>query len=89
MPISVSSATQAAPVAEAAVAAQPVPADSQVAQPKPQPVAKGTVQISSAARAALAEATETPAQTAKEARAGDRQAQRLLAHYSAAKDQAK
>ena len=89
MSISVSSATQAAPVAEAATPAQPVCVDSKDAPSKPQPVARDTVQISSAARAASAEATETPAQTAKEARAGDRQAQRLLAHYAAAKDQAK
>jgi hypothetical protein len=33
----------------------------------------------SAAKAAQQEATETPAQTAREANAGDRQAQRLLA----------
>jgi hypothetical protein len=37
------------------------------------------VTISSAGRAALAEATETAAQTAKEAGAGDQQAQRLVA----------
>ncbi len=44
-----------------------------------------TVQISSAALAALKEAQETPAQTAKEAGAGDVQAQRLLAKEAAAK----
>jgi hypothetical protein len=41
--------------------------------------------ISSAAKAALLEATETAAQTAKEARGGDRQAQHLLAKQAAAK----
>lgn len=44
-----------------------------------------TVQLSSAAQAALKELTETPAQTTKEANGGDRQAQRLLAKQSAAK----
>ncbi len=38
-----------------------------------------TVSISSAATAALQEATETQTQTAQEARSGDMQAQRLLA----------
>jgi hypothetical protein len=42
-----------------------------------------TVQISNAARA-LQETIETPAQTAKEASRGDRQAQRLLAKEGAA-----
>ncbi len=45
-----------------------------------------TVSISAAARAAaLQEASETPAQTAAEARNGDRQAQRLVAKTEAAK----
>jgi hypothetical protein len=43
------------------------------------------VQLSSAAQAALREATETPAQTAKEAGAGDHQAKALLAKQAAAK----
>jgi hypothetical protein len=43
-----------------------------------------TVQISTAAQAALKEAVENPAQTAKEALGGDRQAQRLLAKEEAA-----
>jgi hypothetical protein len=38
---------------------------------------------STAAKAALQEATETPAQTAKEAQSGDRLAQRLLAKEKA------
>jgi hypothetical protein len=44
-----------------------------------------TVHISSAAKAAMQEAVETPAQTAKEASAGDHQAQNLLAKEQAAK----
>ncbi len=44
-----------------------------------------TVQLSSAAQAALREATETPAETAKEANAGDNQAKRLQAKEAAAK----
>jgi hypothetical protein len=41
--------------------------------------------LSSAAQAALQEALETPAQTAKEAGTGDVQAKRLLAKQAAAK----
>lgn len=44
-----------------------------------------TVRISSAAKAALQEATETQAQTAREAQNGDTQAQRLLAREEAAR----
>ena len=44
-----------------------------------------TATISDAAKAALLESTETPAQTAKEARGNDHQAQRLLAKENAAK----
>ena len=61
------------------------PVKHQPAQPKPQPVAADTVNISSAALAAFQEATETSVQTAKEAANGDRQAQRLLAKEAAAK----
>lgn len=43
------------------------------------------VTISTAGKAALAEATETAAQTAAEARNGDHQAQRLQAKQSAAR----
>lgn len=43
-----------------------------------------TVSISSAAKAALQEATETQAQTIKEAQSGNLQAQRLLAKEEAA-----
>jgi hypothetical protein len=41
------------------------------------------VQISNLAKAALQEAIETPAQTAKEANGGDLQAKRLLAKEAA------
>ncbi len=44
-----------------------------------------TVNISSAARALMAEASETSVQTAQEAGKGDQQAQRLLAKEVAAK----
>jgi hypothetical protein len=46
---------------------------------------KDTVQISTAAQAALQESKETPAQTAKEAAHGDRQAVTLLAKQTAGK----
>jgi hypothetical protein len=55
-------------------------------QSKPQPTATDTVQISSAGKAAFQEATETPAQTAQEARSGDPQAQRKLAREAAAEE---
>ena len=57
----------------------PKQVNSEVPQSEPHATAAVTVQISSAARAALQEATETPVQTQKEARSGDIQAQRLLA----------
>jgi len=44
-----------------------------------------TVTISNAAQTAMREATETQSQTVQEARAGDRQAQHLLAKETAAK----
>jgi hypothetical protein len=66
----------------------------QVPQSKPESATNAnadTVQISSAAQSALSpfqaafqEATETPAQTAREARSGDPQAQKLLAREAAA-----
>jgi hypothetical protein len=79
--------------------ASAIPTDPTIASATPtRPVAKpavsqpqsttrtttDTVQISSAAQAALKEVTETPAQTAQEARNGDRQALRLLAREAAA-----
>lgn len=61
--------------------------NSKATPPESQPsgrVATDTVQISNAALAAMQEAVETPAQTAKEASGGDHQAQRLLAKEAAA-----
>lgn len=55
-------------------------------QAKPQSSPAATVQISSAGKKLFQEATETAAQTAKEAAGGDQQAQRLLKSESAAKD---
>jgi TRAP-type mannitol/chloroaromatic compound transport system substrate-binding protein len=54
-------------------------------EPRAQPIPTDQVQLSSAAQAALEEATETQAQTAKEASAGDAQARRLLAKQEASK----
>ena len=47
------------------------------------PPAASSVRISAAAIAALKEAAETPAQTANEARSGDRAAQHLVAKAAA------
>ncbi len=62
-------------------------------QTKPESAHGGdSVQLSGAAQAMLAalqEARETPAQTAKEANSGDRQAQKLLASEAASKTSAK
>ena len=78
----VSPVTSVTPVqAQAAVqpsaARQPAPAE------RAQPAAADTVKISVAAQA-LQEATETQAQTTKEAGSGDVQAQRLQAKEAAA-----
>ncbi len=60
------------------------PSPSSKASPAPStPAAAGSVRISAAALAALKEATETPAQTANEARSGDRAAQHLVAKAAA------
>jgi len=48
-------------------------------QAKAQPPVTDTVQLSSGVKAVVQETLETPAQTAKEASAGDAQAKRLLA----------
>ena len=80
----VSQATTPQPVAKT-TSAPPKPAPS---KPAPAAAHADTVQLSETAQAALAamqEATETPAQTAKEAGQGDGQAQRLLAKEAAAK----
>ena len=76
----ITSATQPQPVVQSTTSSQKPP------QSKPQTPSANTdtVRISNAGRAALQEATETAAQTAKEARSGDRQAQKLLAKEAAA-----
>jgi hypothetical protein len=79
----VGSVTQTQAVAQAADVRAKAP------DPPPQPVPSDTVQLSSAARAALQEAAETPAQTAKEAAAGDLQAKRLLARQAAKEQEAR
>jgi len=81
----VSSVTAAPPVQPVA---QSAPVSAKPVQAKPMSAIKDTVNVSSAesaASAALQEATETPAQTAKEAQGGDKQAQRLLAKENAEK----
>ena len=84
----ISSATQADATTASATQTQPVAktaTSSAKATQSPSKTPTDTVQISSAAKAALQEALETPAQTATEARSGDHQAQRLLAKEAAAK----
>jgi hypothetical protein len=95
----VSSITTAA-VAQPVAPATPAASDSKKA-PAPKQQSSGgadtdTVHLSSTAQAqlsaiqaALQEATETPAQTAKEAFGGDRQAQRLLAREAQPTEAAK
>ena len=61
--------------------------DIWASETRPQPGPRDSVQLSSAAQAALREALETPAQTAKEAGTGDVQAKRLLAKHAAAKEE--
>jgi len=75
-------------VSQAQPAAQPADARPKAPAPQPQSAPTDTVQLSSAAQAALQEALETPAQTAKEAGAGDPQAKRLLVRKAAAKAEA-
>ena len=88
----VTHANVAAVVSHAAVA----PVNKEATHSKPQPTATDTVHISSAAQAlqaglqaAVREATETSDQTAKEARSGDPQAQRILAREAAAGEETK
>jgi Ribonuclease G/E len=66
---------QIEPAAQPAKAAAQ-PGSNQVTQQAP---VTDTVQLSSGAKAALQELSETPTQTAKEAASGDAQARRLLA----------
>ena len=60
-------------------------ASSSTESPASSATSSYTVSISNAARAMLAEASETSVQTAQEAAKGDHQAQRLLAKETAAK----
>ena len=83
-----SNATQTQPVAHSTK-----PSPQKPTQPEPKSATiTDSVQLSKAGQAMLAavqEAIETPAQTAKEARGGDLQAQRLLAKTAATKSAAK
>jgi len=74
-------------VTQAQVATQATDVRAKAPAPRPQSVPSETVQLSSAAQAALQEAVETQAQTAKEAGNGDLQAKRLLAKETAAKQE--
>lgn len=77
-PVASTTATQAKPKESAS--------ENQKAPPAKAPTKTAdTVQISTAGQSALQEATETVAQTAKEARSGDRQAIKLLAKEQAEK----
>ena len=71
------------PPGQAQAAVQPPAARQPATAGKPQPAATDTVKISLATQA-LQEATETQAQTTKEAGSGDVQARRLLAQEAAA-----
>jgi len=77
----VAAASQAQPVA------QPADARPQARAPDPYAVPTDTVQLSSAAQAALQEARETPTQTDKEAGTRDLQARKPLAKETAEKAQ--
>ena len=78
----VGSVTQTQPPSQATDVREKAP------ESRPRPVPTDTVQLSDAAQAALREAVETPAQTAKEAATGDLQAKRLLALKAVAKEEA-
>ncbi|HUV71178.1 MAG TPA: hypothetical protein VMW15_16080 [Terracidiphilus sp.] len=83
----ISSAHGAAPAVASTQTSSAAPSSASSSS-KPQPSAGipvDTVHISSAAKAAMQEAIETPAQTAREASAGDQQALRLLAKEQTAK----
>lgn len=66
----------------------PANTPEKTAAPAPAKAPTDTVTISSAGKAALAEAMETAAQTAREARGGDHQAQRLQARIAASHEHA-
>ena len=76
-----------------APASQTTTASAKTPQPKPQsksqPTNVDTVKLTSGAKAVLQEALESPAQTAKEASAGDAQAKRLIAKETAARPSTK
>ena len=72
---------------QASAQVRPTAAHEKASESRPPSAPKDTVQLSSAAQAALQEALETPAQTAKEAGGGDLQAKRLVAKQAAAKAQ--
>jgi hypothetical protein len=86
MAIAITSAHQADPTPASATQAPSAAKSATVSQKSTpsQTLSTDTVQISSAAQTALQEVLEAPAQTAKEARSGDHQAQRLLAREAAA-----
>ena len=81
----ISPANTAAPIVPATRSTPPKQASASPssAQPAPQSARASAAAVVSASAAALKEATETSAQTAKEAAGGDRVAQRLLAKESA------
>jgi hypothetical protein len=83
---SISNATPPPPVAQSTPVSSHKSTQAKSASPESSSTTD-TVQLSMTAQAVLAaaqEAKETPAQTAKEASGGDRQAQRLLAKHAAA-----
>ncbi len=69
---------------QAGTESAPVAKEKESSEPQ-QKVTKSTVKISSAGKAALQEATETAAQTAREASSGDHQAQRAIEKAAALK----
>ena len=85
MAIAITSAHQADPTPASAIQAPSAAKPASVSQKSTpsQTPSTDTVQISSAAQTALQEVLEAPAQTAKEARGGDHQAQKLLAKEAA------
>jgi len=70
------------PIQAQPAAAKPAPAAAPAAPAQSKAAPTDTVQLSSAAKI-VQEASETPAQTSKEAAGGDVQAKRLLARESA------
>jgi hypothetical protein len=86
----ISSTPAAAPAAATTISATPVAPSKSPSPSAPHSSASipvDTVHISSAARTAMQEAIETPAQTAQEASGGDHQAQMLLAKEQAVDSQ--